>query len=121
MSKYARVGAAALLTIDRRRAGPRDVLTAVGEVDIGSADRLRRALDSARDGGAPEIWLDLTRTTFIDCLGLRALLELRAGLLDRNRRLVLICPVGPVLRLLALTGCDSEFEIHPTAPPRGGL
>jgi anti-anti-sigma factor len=108
------------LTIDRRRDGPRVVLTAAGEVDIGNADRLQRALDAARDGDAPEIWLDLTDMTFIDCRGLRALRDLRACLLERDRRLVLICPVGPVLRLLALTGCDSEFEIHPTTSPRRG-
>jgi len=121
MSKYDRMRAFAPLTIDRRRVGRRVVLTVAGEVDIGSTDRLQRALDTACDGGAPEIWLDLTCMTFLDCRGLRALRDLRAGLLDRNRRLVLICPVGPVRRLLSLTGCDREFEIHSTAPPRGGL
>ena len=120
MSKYDRIRAAALLTIDRRRVGQRVVLTAAGEVDIGNADRLRRALDTARDGDAPEIWLDLTDMTFIDCRGLRALRDLRAALGERDRRLVLVSPAEPVRRLLALTGCDSEFEIRPPAPPRGG-
>jgi anti-anti-sigma factor len=76
-----------LLEIHGRRAGPRLVLTAVGEVDIRSVGDLRRALANARDGGASEIWLDLTRTTFIDCSGLHALLDLRAGLRDRDQRL----------------------------------
>ena len=50
----------------------------------------------------------------MDCRGLRAVLDLRASLHDANRRLVVICPAGPVLRLLALTGVNRELEIHPT-------
>jgi anti-anti-sigma factor len=104
---------ASLLSIDERRVGGGAVLTAVGEVDISSAADLQRALETARDGGASEIWLDFTRTTFMDCSGLRPLLNLHASLHDANRRLVLICPAGPVLRLLVLTGLDRELEIHP--------
>jgi anti-sigma B factor antagonist len=102
------------LSVDEQRIGRRALLTAVGEVDISSAADLQRALDHARDGGAPEIWLDFTRTTFMDCGGLRALRNLRASLHDTNRRLLVICPAGPVLRLLTLTGVDRELEIHPT-------
>ena len=75
----------------------------------------RWSFESARDTGAPEIWLDRTATTFFDCRGVRVLRDLRAGLLEGRRRLVLICPLGPVRRLLVLTGADREFEIHSTA------
>lgn len=105
---------ASLLSIAEQRVGRRAVLTAVGEVDISSAADLQRALETARDGDATEIWLDFTRTTFMDCSGLRALLGLRPSLQDADRRLVLICPAGQVLRLLVLTGVDRELEIHPT-------
>jgi anti-anti-sigma factor len=50
----------------------------------------------------------------MDCGGLRAVLKLRAALHDANRRLVVVCPPGPVLRLLVVTGVDRELEIHPT-------
>ena len=102
------------LTIEEQRAGWRAVITAVGEVDISSAADLQRALETARDGGAEEIWLDLTRTTFMDCSGLHAVLDLRASWDDANRRMVVVCPAGPVLRLLVLTGVARELEIHPT-------
>ena len=104
-----------LLAIDARRVGPRIVLTVAGEVDISSADDLRQALEAARNAHAAEIWLDLTATTFFDCRGVRTLLDLRAGLREGNRRLVVICPPGPVRRLLVLTGADREFEIRSTA------
>jgi anti-sigma B factor antagonist len=90
------------------------VVTAIGEVDISSADELRRAVESAHDARTAEIWLDLTATSFLDCRGVRTLLDLRAGLRRRHRRLVLICPPGPVRRLLTLTGADRELEVHST-------
>lgn len=105
---------APLLSIDEQRVGRRAVLTAVGEVDISTACDLRQALATARDGGAAEIWLDFMRTTFMDSSGLHVLVEARATLEEANRRLVVICPAGPVLRLLVLTGVDRELEIHPT-------
>lgn len=94
--------------------GSRAVVTAVGEVDLSSAAELERAIEAARERGASEIWLDFTCTTFMDCAGLCTLLEARARLIEEARRLVLICPPGPVLRLLTLTGADGVLEIHPT-------
>jgi anti-anti-sigma factor len=105
---------APLLRIEAQGVGRRAVLTAVGEVDISTAADLRRALETARDDGAAEIWLDFTRTTFMDFSGLRVVVAARASLKEAERRLVLICPEGPVLRLLALTGVGRELEIHPT-------
>lgn len=106
-----------LLAVDVQDVGSRVHVTATGEVDIGSVGELQKALDVARETGAQEVWLDLTRTTFIECRGLHALLDLRADLIEASRRLVLICPEGPVLRLLALAGADRDFEIHSTPPP----
>jgi anti-sigma B factor antagonist len=105
---------ASLLGFAEQRVGRRAVLTVVGEVDISTVADLHRALETAGDADATEIWLDLTHTTFMDCSGLHALLDRRARLREVNRRLVLICPAGPVLRLLVLAGVDHEFEIYPT-------
>ena len=101
----------ALLTIEERRVGRRAVLSVVGEVDIGTAANLRTACDTAATR-AFEIWVDLSGTTFMDASGLHAIARVRARLADANIRLVLICPDGPVLRVLQLTGLDRFFEIH---------
>jgi anti-sigma B factor antagonist len=105
------------ISVDEQRIGHLAVLTVVGEIDISSSADLQRALETARDGHATDIWLDLARTTFMDCSGLRALLDLRTSLHDAHRRLLVICTAGPVLRLLLLTGADRELEIYvaPTA------
>jgi anti-sigma B factor antagonist len=99
------------LTIDERRVGRRAVLSIAGEVDINTAGHLQAAIESASTR-AFEIWLDLSETTFMDSSGLHVLAESRDHLAHANRRLALICPEGPVLRVLTLTGFDRLLEIH---------
>jgi anti-sigma B factor antagonist len=101
----------ALFTVGEQRVGRRAVLSVAGEVDISTAADLQAAIEIAGTG-AFEIWVDLSDTTFMDSSGLHAMVRARACLTDANRRLALICPEGPVLRLLTLTGLDRIFEIH---------
>ena len=101
----------ALLTIAEHRVGRRAVLSVAGEVDISTADDLRAAIETAATR-VFEIWVDLSETTFMDSSGLHAMVQARTRLADANLRLALICPDGPVLRVLKLTGFDRMFEIH---------
>jgi anti-sigma B factor antagonist len=101
------------LRIDEAVVGRRVVLSVAGEIDICTAEAMRRAIESAA-GRAFEIWLDLTATTFMDSTGIHAIATARVRLADANRRLVLICPPGPVLRVITLTGLDQLLEIHPS-------
>ena len=100
-----------LLNIGTERVGRRTVLSVAGELDISNAADLRMAIENAASG-AREIWLDLSATTFMDSSGLHAMAEARARVTQANLRLALICPEGPVLRVLALAGFDRSFEIH---------
>ena len=100
-----------MLTIGKECVGRRTVLSVGGEVDISNAADLLMAIENAASG-AREIWLDLSATTFMDSSGLHAMAEARARLTQANLRLALICPEGPVLRVLALAGFDRSFEIH---------
>jgi anti-sigma B factor antagonist len=100
-----------LLAIVEERVGRRAVLSLSGEVDISNAADVRVAIENA-GSRAFEIWLDLSATTFMDSSGLHAIAEAHARLPGANRRLALICPDGPVLRALTLTGFDRIFEIH---------
>jgi anti-anti-sigma factor len=101
------------LRIREHAVGRRAVLTVAGEVDINTAADLRTAIEEARSR-AFEVWVDLTDTSFMDSSGLHALAEARARLAAANVRLVLICPAGPVLRVLTLSNFDQLFEIHAT-------
>ena len=100
-----------LVAIHEECVGRRAVLSVAGEIDISNSADLRAAIESAATR-AFEIWLDLTPLTFIDSSGLRAMSQARVRLIKANTRLTLICPEGPVLRVLALTGFDQIFEIH---------
>jgi anti-anti-sigma factor len=101
----------ALFAIREHRVGGRAVLSVTGEVDLSNAADLRVAIESAASR-AFELWLDLSGVTFMDSSGLHAMAKARGRLIEANTRLAVICPEGPVLRVLALTGYDRIFEIY---------
>ena len=102
------------LAIDETIAGRRAVLSVAGEIDVGTADVVREAIDSAAGRDFEEIWLDLTSTTFMDSSGIHVIAKARVRLADSHRRLVVICPQGPVLRVMTLINLDRLLEIHPS-------
>jgi anti-sigma B factor antagonist len=108
------------LTIIEHHVGRRAVLAVAGEVDIQTAADLQTAIETAGNR-ALEIWVDLSDTTFMDSSGLHALVAARAHLTRASRRLVLICPQGPVLRVLTLTGLDHLRDLRHArcGEPRG--
>ena len=99
------------LTISEHHVGRRAVLAVAGEVDIATSADLRTAIEAA-GARAFEVWVDLSDTTFMDSSGLHAMAEARARLIGAKIRFVVVCPEGPVLRALTLTGLDRIFEIH---------
>jgi anti-anti-sigma factor len=98
-------------TVDTAFVGRRAVLSVAGEIDMATAPGLQRAVESAA-GRAFEVWLDLTATTFMDSSGIHVLSRARARLTEANGRLAVICPNGPVRRVLDLTGLEQLLEIH---------
>lgn len=100
-----------LLAVEEHRVGRRVVLSVSGEVDFSTVAALSAAIDRAA-AMSLDVWLDFTQTTFMDSSGVHALLEARSRLDRAGRRMVLICPEGPVLRLLTLTRIDQSLEIH---------
>jgi anti-anti-sigma factor len=75
-----------------------------GEVDIAAARALETALDAAIRDSTGAFVIDLCEVEFLDSSGLSALLRARALLGREDRALAVICPRGPVRRLLELAG-----------------
>jgi anti-sigma B factor antagonist len=100
------------LTLHESRIGHRVVLAAEGEVDIASAAELRDALAAAAESGAAEVWLDLTDVEFMDSTGITAIVDARRWL--EARRFAVICPDGPVRRVIEISGVDRAIAIHAT-------
>jgi anti-sigma B factor antagonist len=98
------------LELTEARIGHRLVLAAAGEIDLASAGELRAALLMATESGAAEVWLDLSDVEFMDSTGITVIVDAR-GALD-PRRFLLICPPGPVRRVLDIAGVERAIPIH---------
>jgi anti-anti-sigma factor len=79
--------------------GSPPVLHVQGEIDLATADELRAALEEALSAD-PALVLDLAGVTFIDLIGLRAVLEPAASLNGQGPLSIVNAPV--LTRLLTL-------------------
>jgi anti-sigma B factor antagonist len=86
-----------------------------GELDIASAPQLTEALDAALTN-ASLVLVDLSRLTFIDCIGLGAITAVHNRARGSARKLVLSSITAQFNRLLEITGTAARFEIASLAP-----
>jgi anti-sigma B factor antagonist len=100
------------LTLHTTQIGQRTVIGAEGEIDLVTAQRLEQAADDALDQGTHDLWIDLSDVEFIDSTGIHALLQVRSRVEALNRRLAIICPVGPIRRAFGLTGLDEALPLY---------
>jgi anti-sigma B factor antagonist len=98
--------------VSRLDVGRRTVLSVGGEIDIATAPALTTAIDQALDTGASELWIDLSDTEFMDSAGIHALFEGERLARRLNRSFVIICPHGPVRRVLEITGLVAHFDVY---------
>ena len=89
------------------------MLRVAGQVDISAVPHLRDVLERAAADSSHDVVVDLSEVTFIDCSGLRPLLEARARCGDR---FWLSGVTEPVARLLRLTDLYGTFGILYQAP-----
>ena len=84
-----------------------------GEVDLATAPQLRAKLvDLVEVGEAGRVVVDLTPVAFMDSTGLGVLLAAHKRARANGGRVLLVCPEGPVLRVVRLTGMDKVLSIH---------
>jgi anti-sigma B factor antagonist len=98
--------------MSRYDVGRRTVLSVDGEVDIATAPELATAIDEAFSMGASELWVDLSATEFMDSAGIHTLLNGEQHALELNRTLIIICPSGPVRRVLEISGMLAHFTVY---------
>jgi serine/threonine-protein kinase RsbW/stage II sporulation protein AB (anti-sigma F factor) len=102
--------------LQARRDGDRLLIATAGELDLTTTPDLEAALEH----GSPytELELNLAGLTFIDSSGLRLLLSER----DRARRdglsFTISGATGPVARVFAISGFDTELEPAAVGAPR---
>ena len=102
------------LEIDISRVGAADVLDVRGELDIASALGLAGPLSDIATDGDGHVVLDLSELSFMDSTGMSVLLNARRRLTRQGRRLLVVCPSGPVMRLFELTSLIDTLGVHPS-------
>jgi anti-sigma B factor antagonist len=91
------------------------VIAVAGELDLATAPALRAAVADALDAGAEQLWIDLRATQFMDSSGIHLLVETEREL---GRRLVIVCPPGPVRRVLDIAGVADALPLRHSPPRR---
>jgi len=94
-----------------------EVLTVGGfaELTAANSDRVGRKIRAGLNGHTT-IEIDLSRTTFMDCTGLGALIALRKLARARNGGVRLVNPTPTVQRLFNVLRAGELFEIVDTRP-----
>jgi anti-anti-sigma factor len=102
-------------TIDVEEATPRSVVVSVrGEIDISSSPALSRRLE-ALDGEAPfRVVVDLSRLTFIDSSGIRALILAARAIEARGGSVTLAAPQVHVARVFDTVHLAEVVAIEPS-------
>lgn len=99
-------------------------LTVRGELDLASGPQLELALDREIRASVGAFVLDLCDLEFLDSSGLRIVLHARAMLARDERALAIVCPPGPVRRLIGMAGVadllflyDSRADVNAALVP----
>ena len=89
-------------------------LTVRGEIDIATSPQLKLALDEAIRESVGAFVLDLCEVEFLDSSGLNLVLRARAALAREARPLAIVCPPGPVRRVMEIAGVDDLLFLYDT-------
>jgi anti-anti-sigma factor len=93
---------------------PVPVVALRGELDLGKTRELGSQLgEIAGDPGVAAV-LDLTDVTFLDSVALGVILKAASRFRRQAKRLVIVAPPGPVLRLLELSGVGERLALAET-------
>jgi len=100
------------LRVDERVVGAARVVSAAGELDGATAGRLRAAVDRALDALPAAVVVDLTRVTFIDSAGVRAVLDRRAVISALDSRLHVVAVAEQVRAVFEMSGLLEGQPLH---------
>jgi len=111
----------ALLADDRRH--DRATLTVRGELDVGTAEALRRWLQAATPSGTRSALLDLSSVSFMSAAALHAICDEQERLLARGEQLTVVCNHPQVRALFKLVEIERILDVVPSraaaVPPAG--
>jgi anti-sigma B factor antagonist len=89
------------------RQGGGTVITLLGELDMGSAPELKRAIERAVDAG-DELEIDMRACSFVDSVGIATLVTAARHMSEHRRTLRIRGAQERVVRILELAGLTSH-------------
>ena len=90
------------------------VISVMGEVDLSTSPALEQTVLEVEEDRAGEMIVDLSRCSFLDSSGLRALLATAERSEQPSKRPAIVLSNPSVMRIFQLTKYDALFEIYPT-------
>jgi anti-sigma B factor antagonist len=102
------------LTITAERRTDVTVVHCAGEVDIATAGLLRARLTDALVDGSGDLVVVLDDVTFLDSLGLGALIGAHKQARVLQGSFTVVCTSRPVLRVFTATAMDRVFRVVDT-------
>ena len=94
--------------------GPVPTIAPRGALDLASSRGLQTRLAELAGEAGQEAILDLTGVTFIDSVGLGVVLKAASRFHRQAKRLLIVAPPGPVLRILEFAGVSDRLPVVPT-------
>lgn len=91
--------------------GDRATILVGGEIDLATGPQLLAVLVELVDRGCYRLIVDLAQVTFLDCAGIRVLVDALRRVQEHGGSLRLVRPTRRVERVLALTGMTTVFPI----------
>lgn len=100
------------LEVVQRRDGSTTVITAKGEVDVWTAERLKTALHEADGADTRDIIVDLTDVSFLDSTGIGVLVGGLRRRKEAGGSFHLVVTRPHILKVLSITSLDRVFPVH---------
>jgi anti-sigma B factor antagonist len=102
------------LQVTSREESGATVVSAAGEVDVWTAERLRSVLHEAQEGAPAALVVDLTEVGFLDSTGIGVLVGALRRQRESGHELVLVVSNAHVLKVLTITSLDKVFPLVST-------
>ena len=88
------------------------VVAPLGEIDLGTVDEVRKAIERSHDGSS-DLVIDLRGVGFLDTSGLRLVVEQSNRATERGYTLALIPGPAPVQRVFEIAGLEPKLPFRP--------
>ncbi len=96
---------------EKNRMNETIIVAVKGDVDIYSVDAFRGSIEKTFDDNGLEIVLDCSELTYIDSIGIGALIEMRNKSQEKGKKIIVKNPKPNIKKLLELTGVDRIIDI----------